>query len=62
MQELVNTDVFVICFETVGIEQAARLHTILSPEEVYMGAVQVDDSAKIHWALYSDCLGLSALP
>jgi len=56
IEKLTQTDVFVLCFETVGIEFATSLHKLLATEECYMGAIQVDDAARIHWELYSDCL------
>ena len=58
MENFADTDVWVICFETVGAEFAGKLHRALVNDEIYMGAVQVDDAAKIHWELYSDSLGL----
>src|SRR5262245_25483522 len=54
MKDFTETDVYVICLESVGNEFAANLHKRLSSNECYMGAVQVDDSAEIHWNLYSD--------
>ncbi len=58
MEGLTQTDIFVVCFESVGTEFSAKLHKLLSTEECYMGAVQVDDAARVHWELYSDCLTL----
>jgi hypothetical protein len=59
MENFGQTDVFVICFESVGTEFAAMLHRRLASEECYLGAIQVDDAAKIHWELYSDALQLT---
>jgi len=58
MENLTETDIFVVCFECVGAEFAVKLHKLVSAEECYMGAVQVDDAARIHWELYSDSLAL----
>jgi hypothetical protein len=58
MENLAQTDTFVVCFESIGSEFAARLHKMLSIEECYLGALQVDDAAEIHWELYSDSLPL----
>jgi hypothetical protein len=58
MKNLAQTDVFVVCFESIGVEFAGKLHQMLSSEVCYMGAVQVDDAAEIHWELYSDFLPL----
>lgn len=58
MENLTQTDIFVVCLETVGVQFATKLHKLLSAEECYMGAVQVDDAARIHWELYSDSLEL----
>lgn len=58
MENLAQTDVFIVCFESIGAEFAGKLHKMLSSEECYMGAVQVDDAAEIHWELYSDALPL----
>jgi hypothetical protein len=46
MDKLAQTDVFVVCFESIGAEFAVKLHKVLSKEECYMGAVQVDDAAE----------------
>ncbi len=53
-----QTDVFAVCFESISGGFAATLHRLLSPDECYMGAVEICDSARIHWELYSDSLAL----
>ena len=58
METLGCTDVFVVCFESIGVEFAAKLHKLLAAEACYLGAVQVNDAAEIHWELYSDALAL----
>jgi hypothetical protein len=58
MEKLAQTEVFVVCFESIGAEFAVKLHKTLSAELCYLGAVQVDDAAEIHWELYSDALPL----
>jgi hypothetical protein len=58
METLGFTDVFVVCFESIGVEFATKLHKLLAAEACYLGAVQVDDAAEIHWKLYSDALAL----
>ena len=59
MENFGQTDVFVICFESVTREFATKLHKQLAAEECYLGAVEVDDAAAIHWELYSDALALT---
>jgi hypothetical protein len=59
MEKFGQTDVFVMCFESVTREFATNLHNHLAGEECYLGAVEVDDAAKIHWELYSDALALT---
>lgn len=58
IETLGQTDVFVVCFESIGIGFATELHKLLALEACYLGAVQVDDAAEIHWELYSDVLAL----
>lgn len=58
IENLAQTDVFVVCFETIDIGFASGLHKLLATETCYLGAVQVDDAAEIHWELYSDLLAL----
>jgi hypothetical protein len=58
MGKLTTTEIFVVCFETVGTEFCVRLHRSLAGDEAYLGAVEVKDDAQIHWTLYSDALPL----
>jgi hypothetical protein len=54
MVEFGQTDVFVMCFESVTREFATNLHEHLSRHECYLGAVEVDDAAKIHAGAFSN--------
>ncbi|MFR4273961.1 MAG: hypothetical protein ACLURQ_19240 [Bacteroides thetaiotaomicron] len=53
----VEQDIFVICFETISKEIAAKLHNSLLQEEHYLGAYEIDNSVELHWWLYGECIG-----
>lgn len=53
----IEKDVFVICFETITKDLANKLHESLIDTERYLGAFEIDNSYRIHWWLYGECIG-----
>jgi len=47
---------YVMCFETLDQDSAQSLHNRLEGIPYYLGAMEVDDSSRVHWALYSASL------
>jgi len=58
IEQFIDDDIFIICFETIQKEIAEKLHTaLLKGEKHYIGAFEVDNSIELHWWLYCECMG-----
>lgn len=53
----VEETVFIICFETIQKEIVEKLHKSLVDEIHYLGVFEIDNSIKLHWSLYGECIG-----
>jgi hypothetical protein len=51
-----NKNIFVLCFESIDLKTAEYLNTELESYEPYLGALEVDESSKFHWALFGGSL------
>ncbi len=51
-----NKNIFVICFESIDNNLAEYIHKKLESFPPYLGAIEVDESSKVHWNLYSGSL------
>jgi hypothetical protein len=58
IQLIAQRESYVVCFESMGKVLAESLHGQLSSEDGYLGAVEVDDTNRLHWDSYSDALRL----
>ncbi len=56
IEEAFNSNIFVVCFESIDLKTADFLHNSFVKHPSYLGALEVDDSSKVHWALYSASL------
>ncbi len=56
IDEAFNSNIFVICFESIDLKTADFLHKSLEKHPSYFGALEVDDSSIVHWTLYSNSL------
>jgi hypothetical protein len=56
IQEVLDKNIFVVCFESIDLKTAEYLHNELDTYPSYLGAMEVDDSSKVHWSLYSGSL------
>jgi hypothetical protein len=54
--EVLDKNIFVVCFESIDLKTAEYLHKELGAYPAYLGAMEVDDSSKVHWSLYSGSL------
>lgn len=56
IEKIFSHNIYVLCLESIRLKDAEYLHTILSPENYYLGALEVDDESPVHWAGYSHSL------
>lgn len=56
IEESYDKNIFVVCFESIDLKTAEYIHKELEAYSPYLGALEVDDSSKIHWSLYSGAL------
>ena len=57
IEHFIDRDVFIICFETIQKEIAEKLHeALLKEEKHYLGAFEIDNTLKLHWWLYEECI------
>lgn len=54
--ESLNTNIYVICFESIDLRTAEYLNEELTNFPSYLGALEVDESSKTHWLLYANSL------
>ncbi len=58
-EDVFQTDVFLVCCDSLTKQQAEELHKRLSGLDGYKGALEIDDTFQLHWDLYSDALRLT---
>lgn len=58
-EDVFQTDVFLVCCDSLTKSQAEELHKRFSELDGYMGALEIDDAFQLHWELYSDSLKLT---
>jgi hypothetical protein len=51
-----DKNIYVICFESIDNNLAEYIHKELESFPPYLGALEIDESLKVHWALYSGSL------
>lgn len=56
LQKYLNSNIFVLCFESMDFRLAEQLDNALKKLPYYLGAMEVDDSSAVHWAVYSNSL------
>lgn len=54
IQEAIKCEIFTICFENIDVNLAEYLHSELQSFPPYLGSLEVDDTSKLHWMLYSN--------
>jgi hypothetical protein len=58
-EQAFGNTVFVLGLEAVDDGSARELDRRLSTNEVYLGALEIDDASPLHWQLYSNMIGPS---
>lgn len=56
IDECLDSNVYVVCFESLEPAAAEYLHQGLAELPYYLGALEVDDSDPVHWLVYSGSL------
>ncbi len=56
IEKSINKNIYVFCFESIDLKTAEYLNSELEIYESYLGALEVDESSKVHWALYAGSL------
>lgn len=56
MEEAINHNIFVICFESIDYALAEYIDEQLSAFEPYLGALEIEESLEHHYVLYSGSL------
>jgi hypothetical protein len=57
LTETLNGNVAVLCFETLPYHVAEMLHgKLVELQPAYIGAIEIDESVRLFWELYSNCL------
>lgn len=56
IKEAINQNIFVICLESIDLENAEYIDSALREYAPYIGAMEVDESNKTHWLLYGNSL------
>lgn len=57
LKYFITDTAFIICFETISKELAIKINDSLIDEDYYLGAMEIDNSIKLHWWLYGECIG-----
>jgi hypothetical protein len=56
-EQAFGNTIFVLGLEAIDDASAHELDRRLSPSELYLGALEVDDVSPLHWELYSNMIG-----
>ncbi|HBX22447.1 MAG TPA: hypothetical protein DEF34_02245 [Desulfotomaculum sp.] len=57
INEAVRCNIFTVCFENIELSLAEDLHDNLVNFPSYLGALEVDDTSKLHWEIYTNSIG-----
>ena len=55
-EEAFEKNIHVVCFESIDLKTAEYIDLELQSDLSYLGAMEVDDASRVHWALYSEAL------
>lgn len=58
IERAIYENIFCIVFETIGKENAAKIHDFFFNDENYIGAYEINEADPIHWSLYQQSLFL----
>jgi hypothetical protein len=56
LEKSLSQNIFTVCFESIDLKNANYLFESLKDYEPFIGAMEINDSNKIHWLLYSESL------
>ncbi|WP_445431636.1 hypothetical protein [Chryseobacterium indoltheticum] len=56
LEQSLNQNIFVVCFESIDLKCAEFLFDNIKEYEPFIGAMEINDSNKTHWTLYSRSL------
>lgn len=56
LKEAINQNICVVCFESIDLNHTEYIDNALKEYPPYIGAMEVDESNKMHWLLYGNSL------
>lgn len=56
IDRFVQNNVWVMCFESISFNDALKIDEVLKSTQFYLGALQVDETSKVHWLAYPGSL------
>lgn len=56
IKDAINQNIYVICLESIDLENVEYIDNTLKGYAPYIGAMEVDESNKTHWLLYGNSL------